>query len=276
VIIILLVTIPSLFLVNTLSREGYILYNLGQQKLGSGSLFICESEGFMCNIQMYFSDAKTRFYIQEAWDNVTNSMISSFSNFALSIPNLVLELFMVLFVLFYLFVQVDELKDKILRVFPGHVKFMNSVIQNLSDVTYSVVYGMFIIGVIDFLLSTLAFVIIGVSSPVLWGLVVGFLIFIPFLGPSAVLIPMVILEVITGIWWKVAVLGAVSLAIFAIDTFLRSVIVGDSLDLNPVFVLIGIFGGLHLLGLPGIVIGPLIMSFFTVLINQFEKKGSFI
>ena len=144
--------------------------------------------------------------------------------------------------------------------------------MKLNDVTYAIVYGVFVIGVIEALLGMLGFAIIGTASPVLWGLVIGFLALIPFIGATIVWVPALIIQIYSGILWKAVVIGVVGVIISMIDTFVKPVFMGDKADLNPAVMLLGIMGGLNLFGLIGIFLGPIILSFFVVVFKIYMSE----
>lgn len=271
-IIVLLVTIPSIFLLNSLSKEAYVIYSLGLQKLSAGDLSACETPGLFCDLSNYFGDLQTRYYLEQALQTATNTVINSISSFALSIPIIILNLFVVLFIIYYLFVAAPSLNKKVYTIIPYNKKHLKLILRNFNEVTYAIVYGVFVISVIEALLGMLGFAFIGASSPVLWGLMIGFLALIPMIGPTVVWVPALLIQLYYGIFWKAAVICVVGIIISLIDTFVKPVFLAGRADLNPALMLLGILGGLNLFGIIGIILGPLILSFFTVLFKIYMKE----
>ena len=104
------------------------------------------------------------------------------------------------------------------------------------------------------------FFIFGVSSPIIWGLIIAFLAFVPFIGGALIWIPAVLIKVLNGkpkIAFGIAIGG---LVISYIDTFIRPRIIGSKAAIHPAIILLGLLGGLKLMGIPGIIIGPIILS----------------
>ena len=52
-----------------------------------------------------------------------------------------------------------------------------------------------------------------------------------------------------------------------LDIITRSRIIGEKANVHPVYVLLGVIGGVALIGIPGVVIGPLTLA----LLNTFLK-----
>jgi len=59
--------------------------------------------------------------------------------------------------------------------------------------------------------------------------------------------------------------------ISTIDNILRVKLVGDSGEVHPLTVLIGLIGGVNLFGLTGIFIGPIILSLLVTYFRDFSK-----
>lgn len=271
-IIVLLVTLPSIFLLNSLSKEAYVIYNLGSQKIATGQIFECTTESSFCEFITSFSDLETRFYLEQALEKITNFTLDTVSSFALSIPSIMLDLFVILFIVYYLLISAPQLREKVYSMVPYQQKHINLILKNLNDVTYAIVYGVFIIGIIEALLGMLGFALIGTSSPVLWGLIIGFLALIPFIGATIVWVPALIIQLYYGILWKAIIILITGIIISTIDTFVKPVFMGDKADLNPAVMLLGILGGLNLFGIVGLFLGPLILSFFVVIFKIYMKE----
>jgi predicted PurR-regulated permease PerM len=68
--------------------------------------------------------------------------------------------------------------------------------------------------------------------------------------------------------WGTVIVGLV-------DNIVRPYLVGQDVDIHPLIVLVSIFGGLLMFGAVGLILGPLLLSFFSVLssfILQLQKK----
>lgn len=81
------------------------------------------------------------------------------------------------------------------RLFTG---ISNSIIAN--------VYGCLAVGATQGTLLGLAFWVLGLPSPVLWGLVTALFSLIPVIGSAAVWGPAVIVLMVAGPWWKAVIL----------------------------------------------------------------------
>lgn len=272
-LLVLLVTLPALFLLNSLSKEAYILYSIGQQQLSKGTLFSCDTPGILCEISTYFSQLSTRYYLERALENVTSAILDSISAFAMSIPTIALNLCVVLFLLFYWFIASENLKKDVFAIIPYSIAHTQMLVRSMNDVTYAIVYGMFVVAVIQSLLGILGFVIVSASSPVLWGLLIGFLAFIPFIGASVVWVPAVLIYLYYGVYWKAVVIGIFGIVISLVETLARPLFISKKVNIDPAIMFLGILGGLHLFGFIGLILGPLILSILMIFIKIYMEDN---
>ncbi|MBS3112726.1 AI-2E family transporter [Candidatus Woesearchaeota archaeon] len=271
-IIILLVTIPSIFLLNSLTKEAYIIYTFGIQNLNVAELTTCDSPSLLCDVKNLFGDLETRYYLEQALDKGTSYILEFFSRLALSLPAILLDLFIILFITYYLFISSATLTEKIYEFLPFNRNHLKLISKNLNDVTYSIIYGVFIVGILEALLAILAFALIGMPSPIFWGLLIGFLAFIPLIGPAAIWVPILLYQLYFGVYWKVWVILIIGVFLSLMDTFLKPIFISGRTDINPALMLLGVLGGINLFGIIGVILGPLILSFFSVLFKIYMQE----
>jgi len=129
-----------------------------------------------------------------------------------------------------------------------------------------------IIAVIQGGLITIAFLIFGIKGAFFWGFVSAVLSFFPIIGPIIVWVPASIIEFASN-----NVKAGVGILIFgiiisSIDNFIRPFLQKKIGRMHPLTTLIGIFIGVPLLGLIGIIIGPLIISYAILTLKMFKEE----
>ena len=101
------------------------------------------------------------------------------------------------------------------------------------------------------------FYFIGISSPILLGILTGIMDALPFIGTAIVLVPSAILFFLEGEVTK----GVVCLILYLICVLVRELLeprlVGKGLGVFPVVLLISLYAGMKLFGVSGIIKGPL-------------------
>ena len=106
-LVVLLLALPFFFIVDTVSKEAYTAYILTRQKVASGNLVISDCAGktdIACKIVNYveekFKDPQIRYYLDNSIKHISNSVITGASNLILLLPTLILNFFIIVFVMF--------------------------------------------------------------------------------------------------------------------------------------------------------------------------------
>jgi predicted PurR-regulated permease PerM len=125
------------------------------------------------------------------------------------------------------------------------------------------VKGTILVAVVQGFLGGLIFWALGIHAPVLWGVVMAFLSLLPAVGASIVWFPVAVYLIATGAIGKGLILMAFGAGVIGlVDNLLRPYLVGKDTALPDYVVLLSTLGGIALLGLNGLVVGPLIAALF--------------
>ena len=172
-------------------------------------------------------------------------------------------------VLFFLYQQGESLAEEFRRVL-RHVigERAEGYVELATRSLRASVNSMLLVGLFDGFATWAAYAIAGVPNPALWAAVTGLLALVPFLGYVAV----------TALTMQLAMTGATTPALIALglgcailfcgDKVVRPVVARDGTRLPFVWVLMGCLGGFEVLGLAGLVIGPVLLSITRELWEQ--------
>jgi predicted PurR-regulated permease PerM len=173
-----------------------------------------------------------------------------------------------IFTLFYLFRDGETLVTRLPSVLPLDRSRAEALLRRAHEIITASVYGVVIIAVIQGTLGGIMFAILGLPSPMLWGVVMTFLSTLPMVGSGLVWGPAAVALGVTGQWGKMAVLvvwGA--LVIGTVDNFLRPRLVGSRTRMHDLFVFFSVLGGLAAFGIIGLLLGPVIVGVTFVLLD---------
>jgi len=121
------------------------------------------------------------------------------------------------------------------------------------------------------LLLIAGFWVVGVQSPVLWGLIGGLASVVPVVGAPLVWLPVVIGYLFMGSYWKALILGIWGgLVVGSVDNVLRPVVVGARERQHPMLIALAAIGGTFAFGALGILLGPLVVSLAAVLVKEIQ------
>jgi predicted PurR-regulated permease PerM len=112
-------------------------------------------------------------------------------------------------------------------------------------------------------LAGISFVIVGLESALLFGVLTTIFALVPVIGAGAVYVPVGLWLLVTGaVWQGVFVLVVGFVVISSADNVLRPILVGRDTGIPDWIILVTTLGGISFLGFSGIVLGPLVAGLF--------------
>lgn len=176
-------------------------------------------------------------------------------------------------VLFYLLVDGDAARCWFRDTVPIPADEQQLLASRFMEMASSLVVGNGLAGIIQGVAGGIVFAIAGLPGPVLWGVVMGILAFIPVIGISLVFIPAFLILLIAGETVK-ALLVFVPLACIAtvVEYWLKPMLVGRRGQMHTLLVFLALIGGLTAYGAMGILIGPLMMTAFLTLVSIYQER----
>jgi len=146
------------------------------------------------------------------------------------------------------------------------VKSIN-LLNDLSVTLFRALGGYLLLLIITMLESWLAFYMAGVKYALVLGLITAILDFLPVLGISATMIPVMIYCAIHGNYYGIGVLIVFMTLMTIIRRVIEPPILGKSLKLHPLIMLISMAGGVYIWGPIGFLMGPVV---FIIILQVFS------
>ncbi|RYY34809.1 MAG: AI-2E family transporter [Sphingobacteriaceae bacterium] len=211
----------------------------------------------------------------------TDDVLTRLSEYATSLfpsiiggaANIVIVLLFMYFILYFMFVQMRSFEAGLLRYAPFREQHALKFAQELRNSTYSNVLGQGVISVVQGVLLANGFWIFGIPDPVFWGVIGIFISFLPVVGAPTLTLPAGALLIADGHAFKGILLIAYGvLFIGNVDNVLRMVINKRVANTHPLISVIGVFIGLPLFGILGLVFGPLLLSYFLLLVEIYQTN----
>jgi predicted PurR-regulated permease PerM len=183
------------------------------------------------------------------------------------------NLVLVIFTLFFFLRDKQTVLNSVRGLLPLSADNADAVLKTARDVIRACMLGG---GAVSLAQGTLAFIgfwIIGVHSPLLWGVATSAFSFVPIVGAAAVWVPMTIILLIGGHFGKALFLGLWgALAISLVDNLIRPIIIGDATKLHTLLIFFSILGGIRVFGFLGLVMGPVVLAIGIALIEIFRRE----
>lgn len=276
IIILFVVFIPVAFFVGILSREALGLYNMARDAVFSNQLIlVLENTRALERLNDLLARAGIQKTVtwQELFAPVSElgkmlglSLFQQARHITSNLLNLVFYFCLMMIIIFYMFVDGKRLIEYLYDLSPLQDEHDMKLFTQFHEMAGAVLIVNGLGGLIQGIAGGMLFWFLGLNSPVLWGLIMGFMAFLPIVGIGIVLVPTAVFfilksSVITGI----GILVFYGVLSWGVEYIFKPRLVGSKVSMHPLLVFFAIIGGLNVYGLMGIIYGPLIATLFLTL-----------
>lgn len=219
-----------------------------------------------------FNGSAFREVFLEALKSSSNWLVSGATIAFKETTNFVISLVMIIIALFFFFVDGRRMLQRLMYLSPLPNKYDQELFRKFQKVSYTTFVSNFVAAIGQGLVAALGFAIIG--FPVLLaGILVALLSLIPYIGSMIFYVPVGIYYLLVGeIWQGIFILLWGMAIISTVDNVIRTYMIKDEAEINPVFILFSIMGGISLFGFWGVIIGPLIVALAVTVFHIYELE----
>ena len=192
--------------------------------------------------------------------------------------NLVSDISMMYFFLYFLIVNINRMEAAVIFYLPFKRSKFKIFGHELKAQNVSNAVGIPLIAVGQGLVIYISFLIAGMNEAGFWAVVTGFSSIVPVVGTALVWVPVAVYLIATGHTWQgVFVLAWGSIVLSVVDNFVRFALAKRMADVHPIVTVLGVIIGLHYFGITGLIFGPLLISYFIILLKiyylEFQQKN---
>ncbi|KMQ93827.1 transporter [Lasius niger] len=186
-------------------------------------------------------------------------------NLSLAVMDITVQFTFALTAVFCILKYSDVLIQQVNRV---SIRFFGAqgeaLAQQIVASVYGTLTGLVLVGIGEGLLIGVIYIIAQAPQALLMGLLTGISSMIPFVGTFVLLLCCLVIA-FKSIAWAIACFIIGYLIQSIADQFIRPAMIGGRTNLPFLWVLFGILGGIELMGLLGLFLGPAIMACMTSL-----------
>lgn len=274
--VILTVMLPLGIIGGMIVQESVTLYqNITQDSEGMESFSLLErSETFIAYLEPYGISHEAVMDKVRGWAvDTSQALASSLVTVGQTTFSVLISTAIMLYLLFFFFRDGEKLQQTLVHYLPLGDVYERRLFTRFAETSRAVMKGTIAIAALQGLLGALAFWIVGLSNPVLWGVAMAVLAIIPAVGPAVVWLPASIILLATGsVWEGVTIMVVGILLVSLIDEFLRPILVGRGSKMPDSITLLATIGGIATFGISGFVVGPIIAAFFLSLWTMFGER----
>jgi predicted PurR-regulated permease PerM len=179
-----------------------------------------------------------------------------------------------LITLFFLLRDGNKIRQSAKDMLPMDPAQVDVLFNEIGRTVIANMYGILAVATVQGTLTGLAFLALGLKSPVLWGSLAGLLSMIPMLGPPLVWVPGCVYFIVTASYGKAAILAGFGVGVIGLaDNFIRPYVISGQVKLHPLLVFFSLLGGVQAFGFIGVFIGPAVLSVTISLLEWVRTEG---
>lgn len=204
----------------------------------------------------------------------SNWLISGATLFVKETTNFIISLVLIILAMFFFFVDGKKMLGSLMYLSPLPNKYDREIFDKFRAVSYTTFVSTFVTAAAQGLVGAIGFAIVGFPA-FLAGILVALLSLLPYLGSMIFYVPVGLYYLLVGkIWQGIFVLLWGALIIGTIDNIIRTYMVKGKAEVNPIFVLFSLLGGIALFGFWGVILGPLVVAITATVLHIYEMEFS--
>ena len=160
---------------------------------------------------------------------------------------------LMLFILFFAIRDGQRMADTARALLPAEERDRSRLFAHLGSVTRALV--------------GIGFAVVGLPSPVVFGVLAALAALVPMAGTPVVWVPAVLVLAAQDRWYAALFMALWGGVVVTIDNFLRPWLVSGRAQIDALTVFLGVLGGVGAFGPIGIILGPLVLATAIALVR---------
>lgn len=174
---------------------------------------------------------------------------------------------LMLFILFFAIRDARLMFTTLRELVPMAAGERGRLFAHLASVTRAMVYGTGVTALVQGVLITIGFMIVGLPSAIVFGVLAALAAIIPLAGTPVVWVPAAIVLAADERWYAAVFMVAWGAIVASVDNVLRPILVSGRARVDTLTVFIGVLGGVTTFGAIGVILGPLVLALIIALIR---------
>ncbi len=202
----------------------------------------------------------------------SNWMLSGATSMVVETTNFIISLTMIILTMFFFFIDGKNMLTNLMYLLPLKDRYNKEIFNKFREISYTTMVSTFVVAIAQGLVGAIGFAFVG--FPVfLAGILVAVLSLLPYVGSMIFYVPVGIYYLLVGQTWQgIFILLWGFLIIGTIDNVIRAWMLKDKVQINPIFVVFSVLGGIVLFGFWGVVLGPLIVAITATVLHIYTLE----
>ena len=258
-----------------LARELLVIGTILQQRLASGTpLDALGPRALHLLDRLHIDRAHASDRLNELLGRVQGEAVAAAGLVLQTTSGGMLGLLIALITEFYVLIEWPHLAVRLEAVLPLDPRHTRALMLEFRDVSRTALVGTVATAFVQGFLAGVGYAIVGVATPVTWGLLTAIASLLPVVGTFLVWVPIAGYEI-----WSGHIAGGVFVLVWGLlvvsictDYVVRPRLVGKKGHGHPLLMLVSLLGGIEVMGLAGLIVAPIVMSLFLAVLKIYERE----
>ena len=285
ILIVFLVFIPLLLFIGALSGEALSLYQWGRDAgFGPKAQSFLQENPMVTQLQTYLQGLGLNFKPTQLTDTLSSLiktgalfLYNQASSWAGNILQFIALFCMMILIIFFLLIDQEKLIAFLIRLSPLPDHEDRLLLAKFEETANALLKGNLICGLIQGIVAGVAFAVLDLNSPILWGCIMAVVGFLPIVGIGLVIIiPTAMFLAMSGsIGTGIFLFIFYMILSFSMESVVKPKLIGEQVKMHTLLVFLSFMGGLAVYGILGIIYGPLIITAFLTLSDLYLARYDF-
>jgi predicted PurR-regulated permease PerM len=214
-----------------------------------------------------------KIFTDENTKSIATKVSAAIPNLLNSTANVLTNLIMLFFLYYYLLVNGKAIEKYLNKIIPLKSENVDKLANETILMIRANAIGIPVICIVQGIFATIGYLIFGVKDWGMWGFVTGVFAFFPLVGTMIIWVPLVIYLYSTGNNYTATGLTIYSIVVTGnVDYITRLGLLKKMGNVHPMITVLGVIVGLKLFGFMGLIFGPLLVSYFIILVKIYINE----
>lgn len=259
----IIITIPVYFSIIMVSPKINSVLNNQHEVMQGLQIFSDKIEAF----------SGMKIFTDETTKSVATKISAAIPKLLNSTANVLTNLIMLFFLYYYLLVNGRAIEKYLNHIIPLKTENVDKLASETILMIRANAIGIPIICLVQGIFATIGYLIFGVKDWGMWGFLTGVFAFFPLVGTMIIWVPLVIYLYSIGNSYTATGLTIYSIVVTGnVDYITRLGLLKKMGNVHPLITVLGVIVGLQLFGFMGLIFGPLLVSYFIILVKIYINE----
>lgn len=196
-------------------------------------------------------------------ESVSSEFITGLITVIMKIPSILFDLIFIVITSLFMLLDYQRIDNLVIQKYP----MVSLVIDTIKDVLSNMFKAYFVIMIITFIELWVGFMIMKLDNPVMLACIIAIFDFMPVLGIDMIMIPWIIISALTNKMSMAFGLLIIYMVIVITKNILEPKLIAKNLGVSPLVSLIGMYLGMKVLGVMGLIIVPTLLMIIIQIIK---------